>query len=376
MNPKIHQEEIERLSYKRQIGTITPQEEEVLEKWYNEHDDTFFYHSDESLIVQNRIWDNIYGRLGLKKPRITLPRMIAAASILLICGLSFYFYSNEEPTNQIITFEGTHKDFDPGSSKAILTLADGKKVDLTSSYGSSIANQSGLQVKNISGVLEYTQRSRSSKNSHTEFNTIEIPWGGEYKVILPDGSKVWLNSNSSLRYRVRFDNRGTRSVELRGEAYFEIAKDNDHPFIVSSRSQKITVHGTSFNVNSYDDEPTINTSLLEGSISLTNGVRTTKLVPGERSVNNGKEIRISSADLSQDIAWKNGYFEFQETDLKGVMRQISRWYGLQVSYSGTMPTKLFTGKLHRNLKLSSALKILSYFDVKFTVSDRDIHIHN
>ena len=376
MKPMISQSELEELAYKYQIGTITAAEKLLLDEWYGAHDDSFFYHSDERGIVQHRMWDDIRNAISGKRKLKLWPKLVAAACIVLVSGVALYFTSKDKVSSEAI-FTGTLKDINPGSNKAILVLSDGKRIDLTTSNGGNIAYQSGTEIKKLNGgTLEYTSSNSGIEKAGTGFNTIETPVGGEYKLILPDGSMIWLNSSSSLRYPVSFDNSETREVELKGEAYFEIAKNPSHPFIVRSRTQKITVLGTHFNVNSYDDEPETNTALLEGAISLFNGSISKKLEPGERSVNNGKDIKITKANLSQDIAWKNGYFEFQETDLKTVMRQISRWYGLRVSYSGKMPTKRFTGKIGRELKLSSALKILRYFGVNFTVSDNDIYINN
>jgi hypothetical protein len=376
MKPMISQSELEELAYKYQIGTITAAEKLLLDEWYGTHDDSFFYHSDERGIVQHRMWNDIRNAISKKRKLKLWPKLVAAACIVLVSGVALYFTSKDKVSSETI-FTGTLKDINPGSNKAILILSDGKRIDLTTSNGGNIAYQSGTEIKKLNGgTLEYTSSNSGKEKAGTGFNTIETPVGGEYKLILPDGSMIWLNSSSSLRYPVSFDNKELREVELKGEAYFEIAKNPSHPFIVRSKTQKITVLGTHFNVNSYDDEPETKTALLEGAISLFNGTISKKLEPGERSVNNGKDIKITKTNLSQDIAWKNGYFEFQETDLKTVMRQISRWYGLRVSYSGKMPTKRFTGKIDRGLKLSSTLKILRYFEVNFTVSDNDIYINN
>jgi ferric-dicitrate binding protein FerR (iron transport regulator) len=372
----ISQSELEELSYKYQIGTITTAEKLLLDEWYGNHDDSFFYHNQARSTVQQRIWDNVHRAVIEKRTWRLWPKLVAAACIVLIGGMAIYIATRDEVQDQAI-FTGILKDVDPGGTKAVLVLSDGKRINLNRSNGGNIAYQSGTEIKKLNkGTLEYTAGKTDQEKVNTGFNSIEIPVGGEYQLILPDGSRVWLNSSSSLRYPVNFAGKKNRTVELTGEAYFEVAKDQAHPFIVSSRTQKITVLGTHFNVNSYEDELETSTALLEGAISLSNGSTIRKLEPGERSVNNGRDIQISKADLNQDIAWKNGYFEFQETDLKTVMRQISRWYGLRVSYSGKMPTKRFTGKIHRNLKLSSALKILSYFEVKFTVSDNNVYINN
>jgi hypothetical protein len=376
MKSTISQSELEELSYKHQIGSITPAEKRLLDEWYGDHDDSTFYHGDKQKIVQQRIWKNIHYAVGEKRASRLWPKMVAAACIVLVSGLAIYFSVRTRMPKEAV-FTGTLKDINPGGNKAILILSDGRRIDLTSLNSGNIAYQSGTAIKKLkNGTLEYNIAGADRTDAIVSYNTIETPAGGQYAVILPDGSKIWLNSGSALRYPVSFDGEKNRKVELTGEGYFEIAKDPNHPFIVSSGTQKITVLGTHFNVNSYTDEPGVSTSLFEGAISVSNGTYIKKLEPGERSVNNGGSIEISKVNLNQDIAWKNGYFEFQETDLKAVMRQLARWYGLSVSYAGKMPDKRFTGKIYRNLNLSSALKILSYFEVRFTVSNKNIYIEN
>lgn len=375
MKPIISQSEIEELAYKQQTGTITLSEKLLLDEWYAGHDDNLFHHSDESGKVQRRIWMNIHNALLPRKSFRLWHKLIAAACIILVAGLILYLGISNRSQSDIIFMAGS-KDINPGSARAMLILSDGKQIDLSLSRAGNIANQSGTVIRKLKGgILEYQRNTAAQKNPANSFNTIETPSGGEFQLILPDGSRVWLNASSSLRYPSNFSG-AERLVELSGEAYFEVKKDTSHPFMVLSGGQKITVLGTHFNVNSYPEELGITTALLEGSVLLSNGLASKRLLPGERSRNDGKNIQISRGDLSQDVAWKNGYFEFSDTDLKTVMRQISRWYGLRVSYAGKMPTKRFTGKIHRNLKLSGALKILSYFEVKFTVSDKDIHIEN
>lgn len=372
--PKISQSRVEELSFKNQQGTITPEEKKLLEEWYAGHDDTFFNHNDERGLVRNRIWETIDRSITYRKGIRLWPKLIAAACILIVSTAGLYYFVASH-ADEKVRFIGKRSDFNPGGKRAVLTLSDGKRVDLATVK--NIKDQAGINIRqSVNGTLEYQSTIPAGPNSANAYNTIETPAGGEYQVILPDGSTAWLNAQSSLKYPVSFHGKGQRIVELSGEAYFEVQKDVDHPFVVSTASQKVTVLGTHFNVNSYNDEPETKTSLLEGAIRITNGKVEKTLSPGERSLNDGKDIQISRSNLSQDVAWKNGYFEFQNTDLKTVMRQLSRWYGLKVTYSGKMPTKKFTGKIHRDLKLSSALKILNYFEVSFTVSNQNIYINN
>lgn len=373
MTSKISQSIVEELSYKNHQGTITPEEKLLLEEWYAAHDDTLFYHDDGSSLVKDRIWERIARSISYPRKVRFLPRLIAAACILVVSTAGLY-YLIKSKAEEKINFIGKRKDFAAGGKRAILILSDGRHVDLATTK--NIQEKGGAYIKQSStGTLEY-HRNISGGPGSNAYNTIETPAGGEYQVILPDGSLVWLNAESSLRYPVSFLGKEKRTVELNGEAYFEVHRDRNHPFVVSTKEQKVTVLGTHFNINSYEDEPETKTALLQGAIRINSGLAEKILSAGERSLNNGKDILVSRSNLSQDIAWKNGYFEFQDTDLRTVMRQLSRWYGLRVTYSGKMPTRKFTGKIYRNLKLSSALKILSYFEVKFIVSDKDIYINS
>ncbi len=376
MKPKISQTELEAIAYKNHIGTISPQERQLLDQWYESFDDTVFFHQDKQETVKLRMWTNVRNTIGSKKSAKLWPRIISAACMVIVAGFGIYYLAQHK-TPKGPVFTGTQKDINPGENKAYLILANGQRIDLTSAKTGTITAQPGTEITKLnSGALEYHPKDSGTSAGRLYYNTIETPFGGQYKVTLPDGSEIWLNSGSTLRYPVSFSGAKERKVELSGEAYFEIAKDAGHPFIVKSRTQEITVLGTHFNVNTYADEPSVNTTLIEGSIKLSNTSAAVILKPGERSVNNGQSILVRQVDVAQDIAWKNGYFEFYDTDLRTVMRQISRWYGLTVFYTGKMPAKRFTGKIHRNMKLSGTLKILSYFDVNFVVSDQNIYINN
>jgi transmembrane sensor len=374
MKNKLSQEEIEKLAYKKQIHTISTEEKVLLDAWYYGHDDSVFFHYDPEQDVKHRIWNVINAHIGKKRQLKLWPKILSAACLVLVAGFSLYLLSHNRSSDPIFT--GKVKDINPGSNKAILTLSDGTHIDLNQAGSGNLATQGTTKIRKFEdGKLAYNT-SPSLIVSGKKLNSIETPYGGQYEVVLSDGSKVWLNSKSSLHYPVSFNGEQQRIVKLTGEAYFEIAKDSSHPFIVQSKGQAVLVLGTHFNVNAYDDEPATTTTLTEGAIRLSGKSTTVQIKPNEQSVNNGITIRVQEVDASQFISWKDGYFEFQETDLKTAMRQIARWYNLKVVYSGEMPNKRFTGKIFRNLKLSSTLKILSYFDVKFVVSNNTIYINN
>jgi ferric-dicitrate binding protein FerR (iron transport regulator) len=205
-------------------------------------------------------------------------------------------------------------------------------------------------------------------------NTLTTPRGGQYEVVLPDGTRVWLNSNTSLTYPIIFQGK-ERHVELTGEAYFEVAKNAAAPFFVKTQSQTVEVLGTHFNINSYADEKSVKTTLLEGRVKITgNGNRkTVSLKPGQQSINNLAIIYIiNDADIEEAVAWKNGKFLFRNTDLQTVMRQLSRWYDVDVEYKGTVATKHYRGRISRNVTVSQVFEILKTSGVNFIINGRTI----
>jgi ferric-dicitrate binding protein FerR (iron transport regulator) len=205
------------------------------------------------------------------------------------------------------------------------------------------------------------------------FNTIETPKGGKFQIRLPDGSKVWLNAASSIRFPAKFAG-SKRKVELRGEAYFEVAHDESKIFEVNARNQTVQVLGTHFNINAYEDEPSVNTTLLEGSVRISD-VRTNVsqlLKPGEQSQLSEQIEIINLKNTNEAVAWKDGYFQFDEADIKTVMRQIERWYDVSVVYEGNLPNYRFAGEIERNLSLLQVLKVLEKTNVHFRLEGREV----
>jgi transmembrane sensor len=235
-------------------------------------------------------------------------------------------------------------DISPGGNIATLTLADGRKISLTDAKNGQLAEQSGIKIsKTADGQLVYNITNAENSSLSLSYNTIETPPGGQYQVILPDGSKVWLNSASSLRYPVRFTG-NERKVEISGEAYFEVAHNSKMPFRVINSNQIVEVLGTHFNIMAYPDESSTNTTLLEGSVRIIKENKSKIISPGQQTrVKNG-DIDVASVDVTQVTAWKEGYFMFKNEDIQSIMRQISRWYNLEVKYQGDIPEKVFGGR--------------------------------
>ena len=324
--------------------------------------------------------------------RITWGRAVAAASILLLILGGAVWWLSGRVTHPGLA--GTAKpiktlpaDVAPGGNKAMLILADGSKITLDSAQDGTLARQGNVQVLKLSGGrLAYRmqgsgepgqaspttqgggepgQRAKAAAEA-ISYNTIATPRGGQYQVVLPDGTKAWLNAASTLRFPTAFTGKN-RVVELTGEGYFEVAKDAAHPFRVSvppaageaGPGTQIDVLGTHFNVMAYTEEGGVTTSLLEGSVRVTGGARSGLLKPGEQAAysSGSGDLKIGEADMEQAVAWKNGLFQFEGATIEIVMRQVARWYNVQVQYKGKIP-RHFSGLISRNATLSQVLKML------------------
>lgn len=267
----------------------------------------------------------------------------------------------------------------PGGDRAVLTLGDGRQIDLDSSANGAVANQGNVKVSKLaSGQLAYTIS--EGKTIVPAFNTLSTPRAGQFSLVLPDGTKVWLNNASSLRYPVAFTG-GSREVELTGEGYFEVAKNPGMPFRVvvhhsgaGEDGGAIEVLGTSFNIMAYPDENTERTTLVEGSVRFVRGGQQQVLQPEEQSVVDAQgHVRVlPHANVEEVTAWKNGYFHFDNADLQGTMRQLARWYDVEVEYRGEPAEQAFRGKIQRNLPLPVVLKGLENEHIHFQLEGRKL----
>lgn len=295
-------------------------------------------------------------------PKYGWKRLLVAAGVvgLLLCGTWLMLSQQQDKDNQIAVETAIH-DVAPGSNKAILTLADGKQIILDSAQG-NIVQLGNLKVTNLRGKLDYEGGSNTVK-----YHTLSTPRGGQYKLVLPDGTDVWLNAASSITFPTAFVG-AERNVTITGEAYFEVAHNPRQPFHVRVNTLVVEVLGTHFNIKSYTDEAYIKTTLLEGSIKISRNGETILLKPGRQaSVNKftDEPLTISMPDIDKVMAWKNGRFFFDNTDLKTIMRQIMRWYNVDVEYKGSIPVRYFTADISRNKNLSDILKILELSNIHF-----------
>lgn len=287
--------------------------------------------------------------------------LTAAASIILLLGVGYFYFSKKNPSSlvRVIPEKTIEHDLQPGGNRAILTLADGQQIILDSSQNGSLAQQGNASVIKLDdGRIAY--KNIDEKPADIVYNTISTPRGGQYQVELADGSKVWLNAASSLRFPTRFSGR-ERKVEITGEAYFEIAKITGVPFeVLLVNGSKVQVLGTHFNVMSYENEKNIETTLFEGSVRFVSDARSVVIQPGQQVVMNESTNKLAingQVDEEDVLAWKNGQFYFNDVDIETVMKQIARWYDVEVEYRGKID-KVFAGTISRNVSASNIFKIL------------------
>jgi transmembrane sensor len=293
-----------------------------------------------------------------------------AAAVIVLLGIGAYLWiSKQQPVEQVVT-----TDIAPGREGAILTLADGTKVILDSLGNGMVAEQHGTQVLLKDGILSYN----ASNASVVTYNTMATPKGRQFSIQLPDGSKAWLNAASSITYPTAFIG-DERPVSITGEVYFEVVKDASRPFKVKvNDNTAIQVLGTSFNVKAYAGDASINTTLLEGSVRLQAYERVQKLVPGQQTQvkPNGDIELVNNADIQKTMAWKNGLFNFQDESLEEVMKQLERWYDIQVKYIGDPPRKKFFGELGRDLTLAQVIETLQEIGIQFHIEGRTLIVRH
>jgi transmembrane sensor len=374
--------------------TLTPAERDELDEWVTASDENMrlfveltdekniakglkergFYNADKAVgILKQRIAGKAY-----EKPLRRIPFLAVgiAASLVLLAGVYLFtplFEKKKTATSVAV------KDLPPGSDKAILTLPGGKQIVLDSTRGKIVAEDQ-LDVTNENGTVSYT-----GEAAKIEYHTLTTPRGGQYQLVLPDGSKVWLNAASSIKFPTAF-NGAERKVELTGEAYFEVTHDASKPFHVSvlpfARGQgkpapdekpiEVEVLGTHFNVNAYSDEAMVKVSLLEGSVKVKGETSNVKLKPGQQASADDSKLIVDDADVEEAVAWKEGLFEFKDAPIEEIMRQVARWYNVEVKYEGK-PGYHFNASIKRNVPVSKVFHLLELTDqVHFTIDKTTI----
>lgn len=305
-----------------------------------------------------------------------------AAVIMLFGTVGFYFINKRKTVankNEVAAIKPA--DILPGSNKAILTLANGSTIVLDSKANGTVARAGKVQVNKVAnGKLVYNALAGSTKakviDNTLVYNTLSTPRGGEYQVVLPDGTHVWLNSASSLSYPIEFA-ANDRRVKLTGEAYFEVAKNKDKPFYVTSNNVQVKVLGTHFNISAYKDDDEVKATLLEGSVQISKNNSLSLLKPGQQAVvnNDADMIKVSEANIKEVMAWKNGYFIFNDDNITTIMKKVSRWYDVDVEQKGTFANQNFGGTFYRTKSINELLKNLGKIGkVHFKIEGRRITV--
>jgi transmembrane sensor len=336
--------------------------------------------------VSNKILSNVLQTRDKEKISATLIRRInfrriAAAAAVLVCiaaGAWFYGSMDRRPvTPATVKAKINQAHILPGTNKAELILEDGSSVSLDSAGNGNIASQGNMNVKSVNGNIVYTPTSSNAGAKTLAYNILRTPKGGFYQLTLSDGTKLWLNAASSLRYPVTFSDT-ERVVELNGEGYFEVAKDAKRPFKVLVKGVNIEVLGTHFNVMAYDNETAIKTTLLEGSVKVRGKGNDAIIRPGQQAKqsDNSKIEILNGVNLEEVVAWKNGYFQFERAGLEVLMRQIERWYDVEVVYDGPVQPRVFGGKISRSSNIKDVLKILALSKISFRIENKTIIVNN
>lgn len=368
-------------------GFCTPQEKAIVENWYNQQSElaTDGLAAPDYGQVRDEIWNSLLaGRVKTLNQNKSVNKvkgrhLSIAASLLIVlaAGLFFMMYKrpgqSARPPEQASTVK-------PGGNKAYLTLSDGKRIALNDTIKGTLAVHAGVRITKTADGQIACEVIPGKTDDPLKYNTLEAPKGGQYQITLVDGTKIWLNAASVLKYPSQFTGK-ERKVELTGEAYFEVAKSRTKPFVVVSKDQEVQVLGTHFNINAYDDEASIKTTLVEGRVKVfrkTNGMNWDfrMLNAGQQSVLKEKTFQVTEVDTEEAIAWKNGYFTFENDNLEMIMRKLERWYDVDVSYTGRISNKVkVMGSISRTTELPEMLKMLESTDkFKFKTEGRRITV--
>ncbi len=368
-------QEVIELAEKISTGVASDWEIAQYNRWYQTFQEDNEEWSTAELGDEGKIEDELLRRFNLmtdlpalelhNRSSIYFLRRIAAAVIILVlaAGSTYWYFSGMSQSRDFPELV-IQNDVPPGGDKATLLLGDGSRIMLDEVNAGLLANEGNTIVnKSEEGLITYhtgqgANEARGNNLQKTTYNTISTPEGGKYRVILPDESEVWLNAMSSIRFPTRF-NADKREVEITGEVYFDVTPNEHQPFWVRSRDQVVKVLGTQFNIHAYSDEEAILTTLVEGSVVVESENIETRIAPGQQTINhNNAVMEVKEVDTEQVIAWKNGLFQFWDTDLHEIMRQLSRWYGVKVNYLNDGEGSSFTGFISRDVTISNVLRML------------------
>jgi len=370
LSDQLSEEEQHRL--RQLLQTQNQQVPDAIDKMLMDKDLKGLAPADREPVLLQRILSGSIAAETPSQPAIVRPlhrrrTWTAAAAILLLLAAGTTIYLNHKKTIPPAPAIAKH-DIPPGHNGAVLTLSNGKQIVLDSASNGTLASDSHIKVIKKDGQLSY-----EGNTAEVLYNTVSTPKGRQWQLTLNDGTKVWLNAASSIHYPVSFPG-NQRSIEITGEAYLEIAPNASAPFTVKTPTQEIQVLGTHFNINAYADEPILRTTLVEGSIKVVAAGKTILLHPGEQVANNTTtgDLATTKPDVSNVIAWIDGRFKFDHSDIKTVMRQIARWYDVEVEYRGSLPDYQFAGGTFRNNNLSEVLHVLELSGLHFKIENQKI----
>ncbi len=371
--------------YRYVEGRCTDEEKAWVEAWYKENYDSTV-ELDSALTEKHfaDVWQALERETGARN-RWTFKRISSiAASIVVVLGAGIWYFADYFPSEtKQIAAQTQPQSIEAGRDQALLTLADGHTILLDSVAVGDHITEDGIGITKLdNGTLSYKVDANSVYASKGKYNTITTPRGGQYKIELPDHSIVWMNAASSLRFPVAFTG-DTRTVELEGEGYFEITHDKDKPFIVVSQNQHVIVKGTKFNVTAYGDDKSRVTTLLEGSVLVKStgnqarGGDEVLLRPNEQAIMENEVITKSPIDALEVVAWKNGKFVYNGTPLEAIMKQLARWYDVEVVYLDAVEGITFTGSISRFENIDDVLRKISLTEsVRFEINERRIMVRH
>ena len=386
-----------------QLGTCTEEEREWVEDWYSKRRNNIYnpLTNEEEALAGERIYSNVMTVLTREPQKNVVPLWrqsrvwwVAAGTILLMATTWYFVMNNRQVTTQTVEVQNpaVQPTVVPGGNKAVLTLADGSTIVLDSAANGALTQQGATMVmKKQDGQLVYKTEGMQGQQA-VVMNTISTPRGGQYQVVLPDGTKVWLNAVTALRFPAGFTG-DERVVELTGEAYFEVSPlltsppngggGKKIPFIVKVLPSsggvgggRVEVLGTHFNIKAYNDEASIKTTLLEGAVKMSSLKGQYLMKPGQqaRVGRDGKMVLDDDADVDEAVAWKNGRFQFTDAGVETVMREIARWYDVEIEYLGKVPAEKFEGEIPRNSSITEVFKILELSNVHCKIEGKKITV--
>lgn len=360
-------------------GELDQAEKEELEQWY-QHLDSLEY-PVYSTLTEKEFADRLYGRIAgdagltVRKSRRLFQYTAAAASLLIAVSIAGYLFwspfKKTSPANSTTAYAST---IVPGSNKAVLTLSTGEKIDLTAATkGRQWTDGQSVAEKEADGQLSYREAAAQGAGK-TAYNTLTTPRGGNYTIRLSDGSLAVLDAGSSISYPLMF-NAAHRTVTVTGQVYFEVVHRDKQPFYVKAGGHTVKDLGTQFNVYAYPDEPLVKVTLEEGSVSVAGLQQTVLLKPGQVGIGNGNGIVVKEADLEETLAWKNGYFRFNDEPIQSIMSKISRWYDVDIQYEAAVSSVGFNGVISRSKNIEQVLKMLERTGaVHFKITERRITV--